>query len=96
MIADKCTIFYLVKLNYAQGDLDTAIQYYEKSGFTYLEGDEVKRYRILTDNFEFSSFGIGIYYYLDFYKSMIFGLLVLSLFMSVQVSFNYHADDIMT
>ena len=48
----------------------TAELYRNEMAFTYLDGEEIKRYSMSTKNLEFSKFGIEVYFYLDYFKSL--------------------------
>lgn len=68
-------------LDQTKGDLEIAKLYALETGYTYVEGDMVKRYKMSVKNEELSSFGIGLYFYLDFFKSFAKLLVFMSLCM---------------
>ena len=70
-------------VDYAKGDVEHAKLYKEEMGFTYLDGDRIRRYGMCVDNHKLRSFGIGIYFYLDYFKSFAKLLFFMSLFMGV-------------
>ena len=66
----------------AYGNINQAKLFKEEKGFTYKEDGRIKRFGIFEDIRKLKSFGIGVFFYLDYFKS--FGLLLffMSLFMS--------------
>ena len=71
--------------------METAKLYKEEMGFTYMDGELIKRYDMSVENKKLSNFGVGMYLYLDYFKSMSKVLFVMSLFMIVQVLFNLNS-----
>jgi len=63
------------------GNVDDAIQYARESGYTYYEDGEMKRYKMNVDNKIFETFGIGVFYYVDYLKSFALVFFIMSLVM---------------
>ena len=53
----------------------------DEMGYTYMKDNEVTRYTMSVDNEEFKTFGIGIYYYLDYLKTIAFAFFIMALVM---------------
>lgn len=61
-------------------------------GFTYLENEKIKRYPVSVNNKELRKYGIGLYLYLDFYKSFAKMFFLMSLVIAAICYFNYTSD----
>jgi len=80
----------LVEVDLSKGDYAIAELYAEEMDFTYLKNDLIQRYDMSVENMELSSFGIGVYFYLDFMKSFCKIFFLLSLMMGYVMFLNYY------
>ena len=61
-------------------------------GFTYIEDGKIKRYPLSVPNKDLRKYGIGLYLYLDFYKSFAKMFLIMSLVIAAICYYNYTSD----
>jgi hypothetical protein len=70
-----------VNLELSKGSVEVAKYYKEETGFTHLKDDMICRYPMSVANKELGNFGVGVYFYLDYFKSFAKLFFLMSLLM---------------